>query len=160
MEDKMAKSKIISGDMIAKGKKFGIVVSRFNEFVSSKLLEGAQDTLSKHGVSEDDVNIVWVPGSFEIPMLAKKMAETEKYDAVICLGAIIRGETPHFDFVASEAVKGVAKVGMDNNIPCIFGIITTDNLEQALDRAGTKSGNKGRDAARAAIEMSSLYSKI
>lgn len=156
----MASSKVIKGSMIAKGKKFGIVVSRFNEFISSKLLDGAQDTLMKHGVSEGDVSIVWVPGSFETPMLAKRMASSGKFDAVICLGAIIRGETPHFDFIASEAAKGVAKVAMDSEVPCVFGIITTDNIEQAVERAGTKSGNKGREAAMTAIEMTSLYSAI
>jgi 6,7-dimethyl-8-ribityllumazine synthase len=156
----MAGAKVITGNMIATDKKIGIVVSRFNEFVSSKLLEGALDTLIKHGIKDDDVSVVWVPGSFETPVLAHKMADSGKYDAIICLGAIIRGETPHFDFVASEAAKGVAKVAMDSKVPCIFGIITTDNLEQALDRAGTKSGNKGRDAARTAIEMCSLYSVL
>ena len=156
----MAAAKVISGDMIAKGKKFGIVVSRFNEFVSSKLLEGACDTLLKHEVREADISVVWVPGSFEIPVLAKRMAESGKYDALICLGAIIRGETPHFDFIAQEAAKGVAKVAMESSVPCVFGIITTDNLEQALDRAGLKSGNKGRDAARASIELANLYSKV
>ena len=153
----MDKVKIIAGKMKAEGKKFGIVVSRFNEFVSSKLLEGAVDTLLKHGVKENDVSVVWVPGSFEIPMLARKMAVSGKCDAVICLGAIIRGETPHFDLIASEAAKGVAKVALDSDVPCVFGVLTTDNLEQALDRAGTKSGNKGRDAARTAIEMCDLY---
>jgi 6,7-dimethyl-8-ribityllumazine synthase len=156
----MAGTKVIKGNMIAKDKKIGIVVSRFNEFVSSKLLEGAVDTLVNHGVKDADISVVWVPGSFETPVLANKMADSGKYDAVICLGAIIRGETPHFDFIASEAAKGVAKVAMDSKVPCVFGIITTDNLEQALDRAGTKSGNKGRDAARTAIEMCSLYSEI
>ncbi|MDP8298892.1 MAG: 6,7-dimethyl-8-ribityllumazine synthase [Candidatus Tantalella remota] len=156
----MKGSNVIEGHMIAKGKKFGIVVSRFNEFVSTKLLEGAVDTLGKHGVVEKDVSVVWVPGSFEIPMLAKKLAGSGKYDGVICLGAIIRGETPHFDLIASEAAKGVAKVAMDSDVPCVFGVITTDNLEQALDRAGTKSGNKGRDAARTAIEMCNLYASI
>lgn len=156
----MKGSKIIKGNMVVKGKKFGIVVSRFNEFVSSKLLDGAIDTLLKHGVKEEEVSVVWVPGSFEIPMLAKRMADSGKYDAVICLGAIIRGETPHFDFIASEAAKGVAKIGMESDTPCVFGVITTDNLEQALDRAGTKSGNKGRDAAMTAIEMTSLYEAI
>jgi 6,7-dimethyl-8-ribityllumazine synthase len=156
----MAGAKVIKGSMIAKGKKFGVVVSRFNEFVSSKLLEGAVDTLLKHGVKEDDISIVWGPGSFETPMLANKMAKSKKYDAIICLGAIIRGETSHFDFIASETAKGVAKVAMDGAIPCAFGVITADNLEQAIDRAGTKSGNKGRDAAMSAIEMCSLYSEI
>lgn len=153
----MGKMKVIKGSMIASGKKFGIVVSRFNEFISSKLMEGAVDTLVKHGVKEEDVSVIWVPGSFETPMLAQKMARSGKYDAIICLGAIIRGETPHFDFIASEAAKGVAKVAMDSDVPCVFGIITTDNLEQALDRAGIKSGNKGRDAAMTAIELCDLY---
>ena len=152
--------KIIKAGLIAKGKKFGIVVSRFNEFISAKLLEGATDTLIQHGVDERDISVVWVPGSFEIPMAAKKLASSSKYDAVICLGTILRGETPHFDFIASEAAKGVAQVAMNSDVPCVFGIITTDNLEQAIDRAGTKSGNKGRDAAATAIEMSNLYSEI
>lgn len=156
----MVVSRIISGDLIATGKKFGVVVSRFNEFVSSKLLEGALDTLVKHGAKESDIAVAWVPGSFEVPILAKKMADSGKYDALICLGAIIRGETPHFDLIANEAAKGVAKVAMDSAIPCVFGIITTDNLEQAIDRAGTKSGNKGREAARTAIEMCNIYSTI
>lgn len=156
----MSKVKSIKGKMITKDKTFGIVVSRFNEFISEKLLDGAIDTLVKHGVQESDITVVWTPGSFETPMLAKKMAESEKFDAVICLGAIIRGETPHFDFVAAEAAKGVAQVSMSSGVPCIFGIITTDNLEQAIDRAGTKSGNKGRDAAISAIEMCNLYSLI
>jgi len=152
--------KVIKGDMIARGKKFGVVVSRFNELISSKLLEGALDTLDKHGIKESEISVVWVPGSFEIPMVTKKMAESGKYDAIICLGAIIRGETPHFDFIASEAVKGIAKAALDSNLPCIFGVITSDNLEQALDRAGTKSGNKGREAAITAIEMCNLYSNL
>ena len=156
----MAISKVLKADLMAKGKKFGIVVSSFNEFISKELLQGAEDTFSKHGVDAKDITIVWVPGSFEVPMLAKKMAESDKYDAIVCLGAIIRGETPHFDFVASEAAKGVAQVAMGSNVPCVFGIITTDNLEQALDRAGTKSGNKGRDAARTAIELANLYKII
>jgi len=156
----MAGKKTIKVDLIAKGKKFGIVVSRFNEFISSKLLDGAVDTLLQHGVKEQDVSVVWVPGSFEIPMVAKKMTGSGKYDGVICLGAIIRGATPHFDFIAGEAAKGVAKVAMESDTPCVFGIITTDNLEQAIDRAGTKSGNKGREAAKTAIEMCNLYSVI
>lgn len=156
----MDKTKVIKGSMIAEGKKFGVVVSMFNEFISSQLLKGAVDTLIKHGTREEDITIVWTPGSFEVPILAKKMASAKKYDAIICLGAVIRGETPHFDFIAAEAAKGIAKVAMDSNIPCVFGIITTDNLEQAIDRAGTKSGNKGRDAARTAIEMCSLYAQI
>lgn len=156
----MGAVKVVKGTMIVKDKKFGVVVSRFNEFISRELLDGALDTLTKHGVTEDDVTTVWVPGSFEVPIVAKKMADSEKYDAIICLGAVIRGETPHFDFIAAEAAKGVAKVAMESKVPCVFGVITTDNLEQALDRAGTKSGNKGRDAARTAIEMCSLYSVL
>jgi len=152
--------KVYEGQLIAKGKKFGIVTSRFNEFVSSKLLEGAVDELSRHGVNEDDVSVVWVPGSFEVPLVAKKMAASGAYNGIICLGTIIRGETPHFDFVASETAKGIAKVALDSDVPCAFGVITADNLEQALDRAGTKSGNKGREAAKTAIEMSNLYSKL
>jgi 6,7-dimethyl-8-ribityllumazine synthase len=153
-------AKIVKGNMIATGKKFGIVVSRFNEFISSKLLEGALDTLTQHGAKESDITVAWTPGSFEIPPVALKMAGTKKYDAVICLGTIIRGETPHFDLVAGEAAKGVAKVSLDSDVPCVFGIITADTLEQAIDRAGTKSGNKGRDAAASAIEMCNLYDNL
>ena len=156
----MTGTKVIKGNLIATGKKFGIVVSRFNEFISSKLLEGALDTLAKHGVKEGDISVVWVPGSFEIPMLAKKMSQTGGYDAIICLGTIIRGETSHFDLIAGEAAKGVAKVAMDSDVPCVFGIITTDNIEQAIDRAGPKSGNKGRDAATTAIELCNLYTEV
>ena len=156
----MVNTKNIKVDLIVKNKKFGIVVSRFNEFISSKLLEGAVDTLVKHGAKENDISVVWVPGAFEIPMIAKRMAESGKQNAVICLGTIIRGETPHFDFVASESAKGIAKVAMDSDVPCVFGIITADNIEQAVDRAGTKSGNKGRDAAMAAIEMCNLYEAV
>ena len=152
--------KIIKADLIGKGKSFGIVISRFNEFISNKLLEGALDTLSRHGVDEKDVEVAWVPGSFEIPMVAKAMATSDKYDAVVCLGAVIRGETPHFDYIASEAAKGIAKVALDSETPCIFGVITADTLEQAIERAGTKNGNKGRDAALSAIEMANLCSKI
>ncbi|MFH1305366.1 MAG: 6,7-dimethyl-8-ribityllumazine synthase [Candidatus Omnitrophota bacterium] len=152
--------KIIKGDMTAKDRKFGIVVSRFNELISSNLLEGARDELIRHGAKKEDITIIWGPGSFEIPMLARKMTASGKYDAVICLGAVIRGETPHFDLIAAETAKGVAKVAMESDIPCVFGVITADNIEQALDRAGTKSGNKGREAARTAIEMCSLYSAM
>jgi len=151
---------IIKADLIAKGKKFGIVISRFNEFISSKLLEGCIDTLNRHGVAESTVDVVWVPGAFEIPLLALKMAKSKKYDAVICLGTVIRGATPHFEFVASEAAKGVAKVSLDTGTPCIFGVITADNIEQSIERAGTKDGNKGRDAALSAIEMANLYAKV
>lgn len=156
----MASTRTIKVDLIARGKRFGIVVSRFNEFISSKLLEGAVDTFLQHGVKEEDVSVVWVPGSFETPVVAKKMSDSGKYDGIVCLGAVIRGETPHFDFIAGETAKGIAKVAMEGNTPCVFGIITADNLEQAVDRAGTKSGNKGREAAKTAIEMCNLYSVI
>jgi len=152
--------KEIKGNLIAKGKKFAIVVSRFNEFISSKLLEGAKDTLQRHGTGDGDITLLWVPGSFEIPPVAQKLANSKKYDAIICLGTILRGDTPHFDFIASEAAKGVAKVALDHKVPCIFGIITADTIEQAIERSGTKSGNKGRDAALSAIELTNLYDKI
>ena len=152
--------KVIKGNLIAKGLKFAVVVSRFNDFVSSRLLGGAEDALIQHGANEKDISVFWVPGSFEIPPLAQKLARSKKYDAVICLGTIIRGDTPHFDYISSEVAKGVAQVAMDGNVPCIFGIITADTLEQAIDRAGTKSGNKGRDAAVSAIEMADLYDKV
>lgn len=151
---------VIKADLVAKGKKFAVIISRFNEFISSKLLEGCIDTLSRHGVQESSIDVVWVPGAFEIPMLALKCAKSKKYDAVICLGTIIRGATPHFEFVASESAKGVAKVSLDTNVPCIFGVITADNIEQAIERAGTKDGNKGRDAALSAIEMANLCGKL
>lgn len=151
---------VIKADMIAKGKKFAIVVSRFNEFISTKLLEGCMDTLSRHGAQDGAQDIIWVPGSFEIPAVALKLARSKRYDAVICLGTVIRGATPHFEFVASEAAKGVSKVSLDTGVPCIFGVITADNLEQAIERAGTKDGNKGRDAALSAIEMANLYEKV
>ena len=151
---------VIKADLAAKGKKFAIVISRFNEFISSRLLDGCIDTLSRHGVQDSSIDVIWVPGSFEIPMLALKTAKSKKYDAVICLGTIIRGATPHFEFVASEAAKGIAKVSLDTNVPCIFGVITADNIEQAIERAGTKDGNKGRDAALSAIEMANLYGKM
>ncbi len=151
---------IIKADLSAKGKKFGIVISRFNEFISGKLLEGCIDTLGRHGVQESAIDAVWVPGAFEIPVLALKMAKSKKYDAVICLGTVIRGATPHFEFVASEAAKGIAKVSLDTGVSCIFGVITADSIEQAIERAGTKDGNKGRDAALSAIEMANLCGKI
>ncbi|MBF0493962.1 MAG: 6,7-dimethyl-8-ribityllumazine synthase [Candidatus Omnitrophica bacterium] len=156
----MSKVNEIKAKLGAKGKKFSIIVSRFNEFISSKLVDGAVDGLIQLGAEEKDISVVWVPGSFEIPMVAKKVSAGDKCDAVICLGVIIRGETPHFDFVASEAAKGIAQVGMGGKVPCVFGIITADNLEQAVERAGTKSGNKGRDAAFTAVEMSNLYGLI
>jgi 6,7-dimethyl-8-ribityllumazine synthase len=151
---------VIKSDLLAKGKKFALVVSRFNEFISSKLLEGCLDTLSRHGAEERSQDVVWVPGAFEIPYAALKLAKSKKYDAVICLGTVIRGATPHFEFVANEAAKGVAKAALDTGVPCIFGVITADSLEQAIERAGTKDGNKGRDAALSAIEMANLYDKI
>lgn len=153
-------AKVIKANLLAKGKKFGIITSRFNEFLSSKLLDGAVEAFRQHGAEEKAVDIAWVPGSFEIPLVAQKMAKAKKYDALVCLGAVIRGETPHFDYVASEVAKGVAKVSLDSGIPCIFGVITADNLEQAIERAGTKQGNKGRDAAVNAIEMANLFENL
>ncbi|MFA5094145.1 MAG: 6,7-dimethyl-8-ribityllumazine synthase [Candidatus Omnitrophota bacterium] len=152
--------KTIEGQLIAKGKKFAIVISRFNDFISKRLLEGAVDTLTRHGAKEAEIEAVWVPGSFEIPVVANRLAKSKKFDAVICLGAIIKGSTPHFEYVSSEAAKGVAKVSIDTGVPVIFGVITADNLEQAIERAGTKDGNKGRDAAVSAIEMANLLENI
>jgi len=152
--------KVITAELISKGKKFGIVASRFNEFITGKLLEGAVDTLTRHGVSDNNIETVWVPGSFEIPYVAQRMAKSKKYDSVICLGTVIRGSTPHFDYISSETAKGIAKVALDTGVPCIFGIITADTLEQAIERSGTKDGNKGRDAAMCAIELANLYDKI
>jgi 6,7-dimethyl-8-ribityllumazine synthase len=150
----------IEGMLTAEGKKFGIVVGRFNEFISSKLVAGSIDCLVRHGGQERDIDTAWVPGAFEIPLIAKKMAATKRYDAIICLGAVIRGSTPHFDFVAAESAKGIARVSLDTDVPVIFGVITTDNIEQAIERAGTKSGNKGWEAALSAIEMASLLKKF
>jgi len=148
--------KVYEGNLIGKGLKFGVVVSRFNEFFSTKLLEGAKDALLRHGVLEADIEAAWTPGSFEIPLVAQKMAESKKYNAIICLGAVIRGGTPHFDYIASEVAKGIANVGLKTGVPVIFGVITTDTLEQAIERSGTKDGNKGFDAAVSAIEMANL----
>ena len=148
--------KSFEGMLLGEGLKFGLVVSRFNEFIAGKLLEGAQDGLHRHGVADDDVDIAWVPGSFEIPLAALKMAQAKKYDAVICLGAVIRGNTPHFDYIAAELSKGIAKVALENGLPLTNGVITADTLEQAIERAGTKMGNKGFDAAVNAIEMANL----
>lgn len=148
--------RIIEGNLVAEGIKVGIVVGRFNEFIVSKLLGGALDGLKRHGVEEKDIEIAWVPGAFEIPLIAKKMANSNKYDAVICLGAVIRGSTPHFDFVCAEVSKGVATVSLNSDLPVIFGVLTTDSIEQAIERAGTKAGNKGYDAAVSAIEMANL----
>ncbi len=144
------------GSLLGKGLKFGIVVSRFNEFITGRLLEGAQDALARHGVSEQDVDIVKTPGSFEIPLLAKKMVQRGRYDAIICLGAIVRGGTPHFDYLAAEVTKGIAQVALESSVPVIHGVITADTLEQAIERAGTKLGNKGFEAAVAAIEMANV----
>ena len=151
---------VISGNLNAKDKKFGIVVGRFNEFISGKLLAGAMDCIIRHEGDEKNVTTVWVPGSFEIPLTAKKMAESKKYDAIICLGAVIRGATPHFDLIAAEVSKGIAHVGLETGVPVVFGVITSDTIEQAIERAGTKSGNKGWDAALTAIEMVDLYTKL
>ena len=153
-------SKSYEGNLLGKGLKFGLVVSRFNEFFSKKLLEGAEDALLRHGVAEADVEVAWTPGSFEIPLIAQKMAESKKYNAVICLGAVIRGGTPHFDYIAAEVTKGIAKVSLDTGVPVIYGVITTDTLEQAIERSGTKDGNKGFDAAVSAIEMANLVKTI
>ncbi|MEK7395482.1 MAG: 6,7-dimethyl-8-ribityllumazine synthase [Candidatus Poribacteria bacterium] len=153
-------TKIYQGSLIGTGIKIGIVVSRFNEFITSKLLGGALDTLERHGVSLDDIEIAWVPGSFEIPIAADRMASSMKYDVVICLGALIRGSTPHFDYIAAETSKGIAQVGLKTGVPTIFGVITTENIEQAIERAGTKVGNKGSDAAMTAIEMVNLFKQL
>jgi 6,7-dimethyl-8-ribityllumazine synthase len=152
--------KTIEGKLDAKGLKFGIIIARFNEFISGKLLTGCLDGLKRHGADDKNIDVIWSPGAFEIPLIAKKMAAGKKYDAVICLGAVIRGATPHFDYVAAEVSKGVAQAGLETGFPVIFGVLTTDNIEQAIERAGTKSGNKGFDAALAAIEMANLMKEI
>ena len=150
----------LEGSLIGKGRKFAVVVSRFNELITKKLLEGAIDALVRHEVAEGDIDVVWVPGSFEVPLAAKQVAASGKYNAVICLGAVIRGDTPHADFIAAEAAKGVASVGLDSGVPTIFGILTPDTLEQAIERAGTKSGNRGAQAAMSALEMADLFAKM
>lgn len=152
--------KIVEANLIAEGLRIGIVVGRFNEFIVSKLLGASIDGLKRHGVDDDDIDIVWVPGAFEIPLIAKKMAKNNKYDAIICLGAVIRGSTPHFDYVCSETSKGIASVSLSTEIPVIFGVLTTDTIEQAIERAGTKAGNKGYDAAVSAIEMANLLKEV
>lgn len=152
--------KVYEGSLQAKGKKFGIIVARFNSFISERLLEGALDTLSRSGAAEKDIEIAKVPGAYEIPLLARKMAKSKRYDAVICLGAVIRGATAHFDYVAGEVAKGVAQVSLDSEVPVIFGVLTTDTIEQAIERAGTKAGNKGSDCASAAIEMVNLLTEF
>lgn len=151
---------VYEGKLIGTGLKFGIVVSRFNDFITVKLLDGALDVLIRHDVADDDIDIAWVTGAFEMPLIAKRLAESTKYDAVICLGAVIRGATPHFDYVANEVSKGVAQVAMQTGVPTLFGVITTDTIEQAIERAGTKAGNKGADVAVAAIEMANLCKQI
>ncbi len=151
--------KTIEGKLDASGLKFAVIVSRFNDLVSKGLLDGALDCLKRHGAGDESIDIIWAPGAFEIPVVAKKLA-AKKYNAIICLGAVIRGGTPHFDYVASEAAKGVAKVSLDSGVPVIFGILTTDNLEQALERAGAKPGNKGFAAAMSAIEMANVLGQI
>ena len=150
----------IVGKLTSEGKKYGIVIARFNEFISSKLLGGAIDALNRHGVRDEEITVAWTPGAYEIPLVAKKMATSGKYDAVIALGAVIRGSTPHFDYVAAEAAKGIAMVCLDAGVPVLFGVLTTDTIEQAVERAGTKSGNKGFDAAVAAIEMVNLMEQL
>jgi len=152
--------KRIEGDLQAKGLKLGIIVSRFNDFITNKLLDGAIDALVRHGVRDDDIDVVKVPGSFEIPMVARKMASKGAYNAIICLGTIIRGATPHFDYIAAEVSKGIASASMETGVPIAFGVITSDTIEQAVERAGTKSGNKGWDAAVTAIEMAQLLKKL
>ena len=152
--------KIYEGDFQAQGKKFAIIVSRFNDFITDKLVGGTMDALLRCGVVETDIDIVKVPGAFEIPLAAKKLAESGKFNAIICLGAVIRGSTPHFDYVAAEVSKGIAQVALESKVPVTFGVLTTDNLEQAIERAGSKSGNKGWDAAIAAMEMVNLFKQI
>ena len=153
-------SNIIEGMLTVTNEKFCIVVARFNEFIGSKLLAGAIDELTRHGVKEKNIDIIWVPGAFEIPLVAKKAAKSKKYSAIIALGAVIKGSTSHYDYVCAEVSKGVASVALETNIPVIFGVLTCDNIEQAIERAGTKAGNKGADSAKAAIEMANLLSKI
>ena len=152
--------KTLEGKLVAKGIRVGIVAARFNEFITSKLLSGAMDGLIRHDVQEEDIHVAWVPGAFEIPLIASKMAGSGKYDAVICLGAVIRGSTSHYDYVCNEVSKGIAAVGLDSGIPVLFGVLTTENIEQAIERAGTKAGNKGYDCALSAIEMVNLIREI
>jgi len=152
--------KTFNGQLNGKGQKHAIVISRFNELITSRLLEGTLDCLRRHGVADDDIVINWVPGSFEVPYAAQKLALSKKFDSVICLGALIRGDTPHFDYIASEVAKGIAMISLETHLPVVFGVITADTLDQALERAGTKAGNKGWDAALSAIEMADLYRQI
>ena len=153
-------SKEFKGALLGEGLKFGLVISRFNEFITAKLLEGAKDALVRHGVKEEDIEIAWTPGSFEIPLIARRMAQTKKYDAIICLGAVIRGGTPHFEYIASEVTRGIGRITLEMEIPISYGIITADTLEQAIERAGTKMGNAGFNAAVTAIEMANLLKSI
>jgi 6,7-dimethyl-8-ribityllumazine synthase len=153
-------AKTIQGNVTAQGLKFGIIAARFNDFITGRLVEGALDGLQRHGAAEDDIEIVKVPGAYEIPLAAKMLAQSKKYNAIICLGAVIRGATPHFEYVSAEVSKGIASVSLDSNVPVIFGVLTTDTIEQAIERAGTKSGNKGWDAALSAIEMANLMRQI
>ncbi|MCR5837366.1 MAG: 6,7-dimethyl-8-ribityllumazine synthase [Lachnospiraceae bacterium] len=152
--------RVLEGNVVASDIKVGIVAARFNEFIVSKLIGGAKDALIRHGLSDEDIDLAWVPGAFEIPMIAKKMAQSGKYDAIVCVGAVIKGSTSHYDFVCAEVSKGIAQVGMETGVPTMFGVITTDNIEQAIERAGTKAGNKGYDAACGAIEMVNLIKSI
>ena len=152
--------KILEGNMVASDAKIAIVASRFNEFITSKLISGAVDGLKRHGVEDDNISLAWVPGAFEIPLIAKKLAFSKKYDAVICVGAVIRGSTTHYDYVCSEVSKGIAHISLESNIPVLFGVLTTENIEQAIERAGTKAGNKGYDCALSAIEMINLSKNI
>jgi 6,7-dimethyl-8-ribityllumazine synthase len=152
--------KSFEGHLDARGLRVGVVLSRFNSFVTTKLLDGARDALVRHGASEDDLAVAWVPGAFEVPLVARKMAESGQYDAVVCLGAVIRGDTPHFDYVAGESAKGIAKVALDTGVPVVYGIVTTETLEQAIERAGTRMGNKGAEAAMTAIEMARLLGSM
>lgn len=151
---------IFQGNLVSSGKNYAIVVARFNEFISSRLLDGAMDCLYRHGAKDENIDVAWVPGAFEIPLVAKRLARTQKYDAVICLGAIIRGSTSHFDFVSSEVSKGISNVSLNEDLPVVFGVLTTDTIEQAIERAGTKAGNKGWEAALTAIESTDLCSQI
>lgn len=153
-------AKIYEGQLVAEGLKFGLVVARFNEFITNKLLSGAIDALKRHGANDDDIEIAWVPGAFEIPLVAQKMAFSKKYNAIICLGTVIRGSTSHYDYVCAEVSKGVAHVSLSSGIPTVFGVLTTETIEQAIERAGTKAGNKGFDSAVAAIEMANLLNNM
>lgn len=152
--------RVFCGDLVSRGKRYAIVVSRFNEFITSRLLEGCADTLRRHGAKDEEISIAWVPGAFEIPFAAVRLARDKKHDAVICLGALIRGATPHFEYISAEVSKGIAAAGIESGVPVIYGVITADTIEQAVERAGTKAGNRGKDAAESAIEMANLCEKL